>query len=122
MFDPKVNTLQPVMQPIEGVMITDIVATQPRTLPAEIVDQQPGVTLNQDLANAGVGEIDIRSVYDFDGVDTAKPSTVGVAKSSRDGPESAPRTLHPPGEAGGHSGPADPEAGQRGLRRHWLHA
>ncbi|MGC1458631.1 MAG: hypothetical protein WA825_10165 [Steroidobacteraceae bacterium] len=79
MFDPSANTLQPVMQPVAGVMITDLVAAQPRTLPAEIVDQQPGVTLDQDLYNAGVGEIDIRSVYDFDGVDTAKPSTPAVA-------------------------------------------
>ncbi len=79
MFDPKANTLQPVMQPVDGIMITDLVAAQPRTLPAEIVDQQPGVTLDQDMANAGVGKIDIRSVYDFDGVDTAKPSTTAVA-------------------------------------------
>jgi hypothetical protein len=79
MFDPAANTLQPVMQPVDGVMVTDLVAAQPRTLPAEIVDQQPGVSLDQDMANAGVGEIDIRSVYDFDGVDTAKPNIVGVA-------------------------------------------
>ena len=79
MFDPKANTLQPVMQPADGIMITDIVAAQPRTLPAEIVDQQPGVTLDQDMANAGVGKLDIRSVYDFDGVDTAQPSIQGVA-------------------------------------------
>jgi hypothetical protein len=79
MFDPAANTLQPIMQPTDGIMITDIVAAQPRTLPTEIVDQQPGVTLDQDMASAGVGEIDIRSVYDFDGVDTAKPSTAGVA-------------------------------------------
>ena len=79
MFDPQANTLQPIMQPVAGVMITDLVAAQPRTLPAEIVDQQPGVTLDQDMANAGVGEIDIRSVYDFDGVDTAAPNIPGVA-------------------------------------------
>jgi hypothetical protein len=79
MFDPAANTLQPIMQPADGIMVTDLVAAQPRTLPAEIVDQQPGVTLDQDMANAGVGELDIRSVYDFDGVDTAKPSTPSVA-------------------------------------------
>jgi Hydrazine synthase alpha subunit middle domain len=79
MFDPSANTLQPIMQPTDGIMITDVVAAQPRTLPTEIVDQQPGVTLDQDMASAGVGEIDIRSVYDFDGVDTAKPSTAAVA-------------------------------------------
>ena len=79
MFDPTDNTLQPVMQPVAGVMITDLVAAQPRTLPAEIVDQQPGVGLDQDMVNAGVGEIDVRDVYDVDGVDTAQPSTAAVA-------------------------------------------
>ena len=79
MFDPAANTLQPVMQPADGIMVTDLVAAQPRTLPAEIVDQQPGVSLDQDMANAGVGELDIRNVYHFDGVDTAVPSTAAVA-------------------------------------------
>ncbi|HEX3838036.1 MAG TPA: hypothetical protein VHW25_13830 [Steroidobacteraceae bacterium] len=87
MFDPAANTLQPIMQPADGVMITDLVAAQPRTLPSEIVDQQPGVTLDQDMANAGVGAIDIRSVYDFDGVDTAKPSTTGVANPAVTAPD-----------------------------------
>ena len=87
MFDPAANTLQPIMQPMDGVMVTDLVAAQPRTLPAEIVDQQPGVTLDQDMANAGVGEIDIRSVYDFDGVDTAKPSTAAVANPAVTAPD-----------------------------------
>jgi hypothetical protein len=81
MFDPTANTLQPVMEPVAGVMITDLVAAQPRTLPAEIVDQQPGAPggLDQDMFNAGVGQIDVRDVYDFDGVDTAQPSTSAVA-------------------------------------------
>jgi hypothetical protein len=87
MFDPKANTLQPVMQPVDGIMVTDLVAAQPRTLPAEIVDQQPGVTLDQDMANAGVGELDIRSIYDFDGVDTAKPSIAGVANPGVTAPD-----------------------------------
>ena len=87
MFDPTANTLQPIMQPTDGIMITDLVAAQPRTLPTEIVDQQPGVTLDQDMANAGVGKIDIRSVYDFDGVDTAKPNTVAVANPAVTAPD-----------------------------------
>ena len=87
MFDPKANTLQPVMQPTDGIMITDLVAAQPRTLPAEIVDQQPGVTLDQDMANAGVGKLDIRSVYDFDGVDTARPSISGAANPAVTAPD-----------------------------------
>jgi hypothetical protein len=90
MFDPTANTLQPVMQPTAGVMITDLVAAQPRTLPAEIVDQQPGVTLDQDMYNAGVGELDIRDVYDFDGVDTAQPNTPAVANPGATPPNMRP--------------------------------
>jgi hypothetical protein len=79
MFDPSANTLMPVMQPVDGIMITDLVAAQPRTPPAVILDQVPGVGLNQDFYDAGVGVIDIRSVYDFDGVDTATPNIATVA-------------------------------------------
>ena len=79
MFDPSANTLVPVMEPVEGVMVTDVVAAQPRTLQNIILDQQPGVTLNQDLVDAGVGVVDIKSVYDFDGVDTAVPNIQTVA-------------------------------------------
>jgi hypothetical protein len=88
MFDPSQNTLQPIMQPTDGIMITDLVAAQPRTLPAEIVDQEPGVTLDQDMYDAGVGEIDIRSVYDIDGVDTAKPNIPAVADPVQTPPNS----------------------------------
>jgi hypothetical protein len=79
MFDPTLNTLMPIMQPVDGIMITDLVAAQPRTLPAVILDQQPGVALNQDFYDAGVGVLNIRSVYDFDGVDTATPNIATVA-------------------------------------------
>ena len=79
MFDPTQNTLLPVMQPVEGVMVTDVVATQPRPLQNIILDKLPGVDLSQDLVNANAGVIDIKSVYDFDGVDTATPSIQVVA-------------------------------------------
>jgi Hydrazine synthase alpha subunit middle domain len=79
MFDPSQNTLLPVMEPVEGVMVTDVVAAQPRPLQNIILDKLPGVDLNQDLVDAGVGVIDIKSVYDFDGVDTAVPNIQTVA-------------------------------------------
>ena len=79
MFDPSQNTMLPIMQPVEGVMITDIAVAQPRPLPNIIPDQVPGITLNQNWANAGVGVIDIRSVYDFDGVDEAVPNIATLA-------------------------------------------
>jgi hypothetical protein len=79
MFDPSQNTLQPIMQPVEGVMITDVAVAQPRPLPSVIPDRVPGLNLDENLANDGVGAIDIRSVYDIDGVDTANPGIAGVA-------------------------------------------
>jgi hypothetical protein len=79
MFDPTQNTLLPVMAPVEGVMISDVTATQPRPLQNIILDKLPGVDLSQDLVNAGVGVVDIKSVYDFDGVDTAIPNIQSVA-------------------------------------------
>src|ERR1700732_4979491 len=77
MFDPRQNTLQPIMQPVEGVMVTDVAVAQPYPLPNIILDQ--GLNLNQNWVNAGVGVLDIRSVYDFDGVDTANPGIAAVA-------------------------------------------
>jgi hypothetical protein len=79
MFDPSQNTLLPVMEPVEGVMVTDVVATQPRPLQNIILDKLPGVDVDQDLVDAGVGVIDIKSVYDFDGVDTAVPNIQTIA-------------------------------------------
>ncbi|GAC1693554.1 MAG: hypothetical protein PVS2B3_03010 [Steroidobacteraceae bacterium] len=79
MFDPSQNTLLPVMAPVEGVMVTDVVTTQPRTLPNIILDKVPGVDLDPSLVNAGVGVIDIRSVYDIDGQDTAVPNIATIA-------------------------------------------
>jgi hypothetical protein len=67
MFDPAQNTFTPIIQPTEGVMITDVAAAQPRPIPTII----PPITPDPELQGEGVGEIDIKSVYDFDGVDTA---------------------------------------------------
>ena len=90
MFDPTQNTLQPIMQPVEGVMVSDVAVGQPRPLPNIILDQVPGVTLNQNWVNAGVGVIDIRSVYDFDGVDTAHPNIAAVADPVQTPPSQRP--------------------------------
>jgi hypothetical protein len=73
MFNPSQNTLLPIMPPTEGVMVTDVVAAQPRALQNIILDKVPGVDIDQTLVNDGFGILDIRSVYDFDGVDSAKP-------------------------------------------------
>jgi hydrazine synthase alpha subunit-like protein len=67
MFSPAQNTFTPIIQPAEGVMVTDVAAAQPRSVPNVI----PPITPDPELQGEGVGEIDIKSVYDFDGVDTA---------------------------------------------------
>ena len=90
MFDPVQNTLMPLMSPVEGIMVTDVAVAQPHPLPAVILDKVPGVDLDQNLVNAGVGVIDIRSVYDIDGVDTANPNIPTVADSAKTPPGQRP--------------------------------
>ena len=73
MFTPSQNTILPVMPPVEGVMVTEAVAAQPRTpLPAVILDKKPPLDLDSDLVAEGVGLLSIRSVYDIMGVDQAR--------------------------------------------------
>src|SRR5205814_9215536 len=66
-FNPTDNTLKPLFEPVEGVMITDLVAAQPRTLPVVVLDKVPTLDFDPVLQADGVGILDIRSVYDFDG-------------------------------------------------------
>jgi hypothetical protein len=90
MFYPTANTRQPIMTPTPGVQITDVAVAQPRPLQNIILDRVPGVNLDQDLVTAGVGVIDIRSVYDIDGMDTANPNIPTLADSSQTAPAARP--------------------------------
>jgi len=83
MFDPAQNTLQPIMTPTENVMFTDVVAAQPRALPQVILDKVSGVDFDANLLTQHVGILDIKSVYDFDGVDTASPNIATVANPAQ---------------------------------------
>ena len=58
------GTLKPVVTPVEGVMIEDVISLQARTAPQFVADTPVPAALAPDL---GVGILDIRSVYDFDG-------------------------------------------------------
>ncbi len=80
MFDPRQNTMQPIMQPVEGVMISDVAVAQPRALPSIILDKLPSVDV-PDPVNAGA--MDIRSVYDIVGVDTASPNIATLADPAK---------------------------------------
>jgi hypothetical protein len=79
MYDPADQTQLPVVIGEEGVLIGDIVAAQPRPNAASIPDQVAGVDLDTDLAAENVGILNIRSVYDIDGVDVAVPDTPSLA-------------------------------------------
>ena len=71
-WDPRDGTQRAVLEPVEGVMFTDVVALAPRTpLPPVLLDAVPGVDYDAELAAENVGILDIGSVYDIDGVDTA---------------------------------------------------
>jgi hypothetical protein len=78
MFDPTQNTLLPIMPPVEGVMVTDVVASQPRPVPNIILDR-----LLDSGQDPTLGELDIKSVYDFDGVDMARPNIATLADPSK---------------------------------------
>ncbi len=66
-YDLVANTQAPVFAPTEGVVISDIVAAQPRGTPPVIFDQVSTGLADPDLVAEGTGLIDIRSVFDFDG-------------------------------------------------------
>lgn len=76
-YDPRDRTQLPVAAPVEGVIYTDIVALQPQPLPPVLLDRVAGVDFDAELETEGVGILDIRSVYDLDGVDTA-PGGIAV--------------------------------------------
>lgn len=80
-YDPSNNTQLPIVTPVEGVMYTNAVAFQPRVpTPTPIPDAQPSATGSYTFALAaeGVGILDIKSVYDFDGIDTAPGGIASV--------------------------------------------
>ena len=81
MFTPSQNTILPIMPPVEGVMVTEAIAAQPRTpLPTVILDKQAPADLDADLVAEGAGLLSIRSVYDIMGVDQARTAN-GTATS-----------------------------------------
>ena len=79
LYDRRSDTQLPVVVAKDGVMYTDVVAAEPRDLPEILFDKQVGIELDQQLADKGVGILNIRSVYDVDGVNTAIPNIATVA-------------------------------------------
>lgn len=74
-YDFGAGTLTPVLSAEPGMVIVEPVILQARQPPpAYVPDNVPTSTAAQNLAAARAGVLDIRSVYDFDGVDTAVPN------------------------------------------------
>jgi len=79
MYDPLSQTQSPIVVGEEGMFIGDVVVAQPRSNPQVILDKTPGIDVDADLANQNVGILNIRSVYDIDGVDVATPNIAALA-------------------------------------------
>jgi hypothetical protein len=82
-YDPATRTQLPVSSPVEGVMYSDAVALQPVPLPPVLLDRVAGTDFDGDLASEGVGILDIRSVYDIDGVDAAPGGLAALSDPRR---------------------------------------
>lgn len=78
-YDMDRDTQIPVVAPEEGIIITDVVTMQAYNAPPVILDGVAGVDLDATLVSEGVGLLDIRSVYDIEGVDTATPNIATLA-------------------------------------------
>jgi hypothetical protein len=83
-YDLNAGTLGPLLSADVGTMVLEPIILQPRTPPPPIlVDAAPAPGQAATMANAGVGLLDISSVYDVDGVDTATPNIAGVSDPSQ---------------------------------------
>jgi hypothetical protein len=79
-YDLDKGTLSPVVAADVGTMVVEPVILQPRKpAPVTLVDAAPAPGQAATMATAGVGLLDISSVYDVDGVDTATPNIAGVS-------------------------------------------
>ncbi|MBL3528578.1 MAG: hypothetical protein JMN27_13790 [gamma proteobacterium endosymbiont of Lamellibrachia anaximandri] len=74
-YDPDETTQMPVLTPTDGVVYEEVVALQARKAPAIIFDNIPDFL----MAEEGVGLLQIRSVYDLDGQDTAVPDLASLS-------------------------------------------
>ncbi len=80
MYDLNHNTQLPVVPPEEGMILADAVAALPReALPAILYDKTAGLGLDSTLMDEGAGILQIRSVYDLDGVDTSPTGIAALA-------------------------------------------
>ena len=68
-YDLDEQTQRPLVNPVQGAMFTDALSMEPRTPATFRPDPVPGVDIEQSLVDADVGVLNIRSIYDVDGID-----------------------------------------------------
>src|ERR1700722_3883854 len=83
-YDFDAGTLSPVLSAAAGTMILEPVILQARLpAPTDIPDSAPSSTAGQNMAANQVCLLDISSVYDVDGIDTATPNIAGISDPSK---------------------------------------
>jgi hypothetical protein len=80
-YDFAAGTLSPILSAESGLTIVEPVLLQARTPAPTAVLPTPATTASMALKGAGLGVLDIRSVYDFDGVDTVLLQTKNAVPS-----------------------------------------
>lgn len=74
-YDTEKGTQLPVKIPDEGVMYTDAVVVAPRP----VAENWSATDIDPTLVNAQLGVVNIRSIYDIDGLDAAPGGTAALA-------------------------------------------
>lgn len=81
-YDVRDNTQKPIVAPQEGFIYTEVVSGSARRLPQIILDRVAAVDYPAELLTDGAGILDIRSVYDMDGVAQVPGVAGGIAAVS----------------------------------------
>ena len=76
MYDPRDDTQLPVVAGEEGFIFTEVVAADPKMAPPVVLDDSDMFELRPAIADVAEAVINIRSVYDFDGVAVSDTSTM----------------------------------------------
>lgn len=80
-LDLENDTQQPVVPPEEGFALTEAVVMTPRVAPF-FLQSDPATDDTLTLINEAAGVLHIRSIHDFDGIDTAIPDLATLANPS----------------------------------------
>ena len=75
-YDPRDDTQLPIVSGEEGFMFTEVVSADPRPIPPVVLDGLNSYAFDATLADNGEAILNIRSVYDFDGVAVANIPTM----------------------------------------------